>query len=142
MVTRSTPATAQSASTAATSSPLSPSPTMRPLLTSGRAGEAARAQAAARRSSSSERPYPACGRTCSYRRATVEVLIPDLGGQEAALRAVLVARPAVLNHNLETVPRLYEQVRPQAGYGRSLELLRRAAAWARAASPARPLVKS
>jgi lipoyl synthase len=84
-------------------------------------------------------------------RATVEVLIPDLGGQEAALRAVLVARPAVLNHNLETVPRLYEQVRPQAGYGRSLELLRRAAAWARAASPARsprgleparPLVKS
>ena len=84
-------------------------------------------------------------------RATVEVLIPDLGGQEAALRAVLVARPAVLNHNLETVPRLYEQVRPQAGYGRSLELLRRAAAWARTASPARsprgleparPLVKS
>jgi len=75
-------------------------------------------------------------------RATVEVLIPDLGGDEAALRAVLASRPDVLNHNLETVPRLYEQVRPQARYGRSSELLRRAAAWARAASPARPLVKS
>jgi lipoyl synthase len=72
-------------------------------------------------------------------RATVEVLIPDLGGDEAALGAVLAARPDVLNHNLETVPRLYAQVRPQAAYGRSLELLRRAAAWARgAASPPRP----
>ena len=69
--------------------------------------------------------------------ATVEVLIPDLDGDEAALRAVLAARPDVLNHNLETVPRLYAQVRPQAVYGRSLELLCRAAAWARAASPAR-----
>ena len=66
--------------------------------------------------------------------ATVEVLIPDLGGDEAALRAVLAARPDVLNHNLETVPRLYPQVRPQARYARSLELLARAAAWAR--SPA------
>ena len=63
--------------------------------------------------------------------ATVEVLIPDLGGDEAALRAVLAARPDVLNHNLETVPRLYPQVRPQARYERSLELLARAAAWAR-----------
>ncbi len=64
--------------------------------------------------------------------ATVEVLIPDLGGDEAALRAVLAARPDVLNHNLETVPRLYPRVRPQARYERSLELLRaRAAAWAR-----------
>ena len=71
-------------------------------------------------------------------RATVEVLIPDLGGDEAALRAVLAALPDVLDHNLETVPRLYEQVRPQAGYGRSLELLRRAAAGVRAAAPTRP----
>jgi lipoic acid synthetase len=62
--------------------------------------------------------------------ATVEVLIPDLGGDETALRAVLAARPDVLGHNLETVPRLYPQVRPQAVYARSLELLRRAAAWA------------
>ncbi len=64
--------------------------------------------------------------------ATVEVLIPDLGGDEAALRIVLAARPDVLNHNLETVPRLYAEVRPQARYERSLELLARAAAWARA----------
>ena len=68
--------------------------------------------------------------------ATVEVLIPDLGGDEAALRAVLAARPDVLNHNLETVPRLYPQVRPQARYERSLQLLARAAAWARAPEPA------
>ena len=64
--------------------------------------------------------------------ATVEVLVPDLGGDEAALRAVLAGRPDVLNHNLETVPRLYPEVRPQARYERSLELLARAAAWARA----------
>jgi lipoic acid synthetase len=63
--------------------------------------------------------------------ATVEVLIPDLGGDEAALRAVLAAGPDVLNHNLETIPRLYPEVRPQARYERSLELLARAAAWAR-----------
>jgi lipoyl synthase len=67
--------------------------------------------------------------------ATVEVLIPDLGGDEAALRDVLAARPDVLGHNLETVPRLYPQVRPQALYERSLALLRRAAAWARAVEP-------
>jgi lipoic acid synthetase len=63
--------------------------------------------------------------------ATVEVLIPDLGGDGAALRAVLAARPDVLGHNLETVPRLYPEARPQAVYERSLELLRRAAVWAR-----------
>ena len=76
--------------------------------------------------------------------ATVEVLIPDLGGDEAALRAVLAARPDVLNHNLETVPRLYPKVRAQARYERSLELLARAAAWARSPRPggARPLVKT
>jgi lipoic acid synthetase len=70
--------------------------------------------------------------------ATVEVLLPDLGGDQAALAAVLAARPDVIGHNLETVPRLYAGVRPQAAYGRSLELLGRAAAWARGVAPARP----
>ncbi|MBE3034734.1 MAG: lipoyl synthase, partial [Actinobacteria bacterium] len=51
--------------------------------------------------------------------ATIEVLIPDLGGDDAALAAVLAARPDVLNHNLETVARLYAEVRPQAQYHRS-----------------------
>jgi lipoyl synthase len=77
--------------------------------------------------------------------ATVEVLIPDLSGDEEALATVLAARPDVLNHNLETVPRLYPQVRPQARYERSLELLARAAAWAHSFAPAaaaRPLVKT
>jgi len=69
-------------------------------------------------------------------QATVEVLIPDLGGDDAALRAVLAARPDVLGHNLETVPRLYPRVRPQARYARSLELLARAATWARGAASA------
>ncbi|MCM3874791.1 MAG: lipoyl synthase [Thermoanaerobaculia bacterium] len=58
---------------------------------------------------------------------TVEVLIPDFLGNEAALSAVLDARPEVLNHNTETVERLYKRVRPDAIYARSLELLRRAA---------------
>jgi lipoic acid synthetase len=56
----------------------------------------------------------------------VEVLIPDFRGDWAALATVLEARPDVLNHNLETVPRLYREVRPGAIYARSLELLRRA----------------
>ena len=55
----------------------------------------------------------------------VEVLIPDFLGKEKALRTVLEAGPDVLNHNLETVPRLYPEVRPEADYRRSLELLRR-----------------
>lgn len=59
---------------------------------------------------------------------TVEVLVPDFGGSEAALRAVLDATPDVINHNVETAPRLYPTVRPQAEYQRSLELLRRAKA--------------
>lgn len=58
--------------------------------------------------------------------STVEVLIPDFLGDEAALRKVLRARPDVLNHNVETVPRLYGDVRPEADYRRSLELLERA----------------
>lgn len=58
--------------------------------------------------------------------AEIEVLIPDFQGDPAALETVLRARPHVLNHNIETVPRLYPRVRPQADYRRSLELLRRA----------------
>ena len=56
----------------------------------------------------------------------VEVLIPDFRGDWAALETVVRARPDVLNHNTETVPRLYRQVRKGALYERSLELLRRA----------------
>ncbi len=56
----------------------------------------------------------------------VEVLIPDFRGVWPALETVLSARPDVLNHNVETVPRLYRQVRRGAIYERSLELLRRA----------------
>ncbi|MDP2839494.1 MAG: lipoyl synthase, partial [Syntrophales bacterium] len=55
----------------------------------------------------------------------IEVLIPDFRGDETALRTVLDARPDVLNHNLETVLRLYPEVRPEAVYARSLELLSR-----------------
>lgn len=54
---------------------------------------------------------------------TIEVLIPDFRGIWDALQYVIDARPEVLNHNLETVPRLYGEVRPQAKYERSLELL-------------------
>lgn len=61
---------------------------------------------------------------------TVEVLIPDLQGDWDALRSVIDARPDVLNHNVETVERCYEAVRPQAIYARSLELLRRAKVFA------------
>lgn len=59
----------------------------------------------------------------------VEVLIPDFQGDEHALRKVLDTRPDVLNHNLETVPRLYPSVRPEAVYRRSLELLERVEAY-------------
>jgi lipoic acid synthetase len=64
----------------------------------------------------------------------VEVLIPDFRGDWRALETVIAARPDVLNHNTETVPRLYHQVRKGAIYGRSLELLRRA----KSLSPATP----
>ncbi|MFH1489738.1 MAG: lipoyl synthase, partial [Pseudomonadota bacterium] len=57
----------------------------------------------------------------------IEVLVSDFGGDQDALGAVLMAKPHVLNHNLETVPRLYPEVRPQADYGRSLQLLARVA---------------
>jgi len=59
-------------------------------------------------------------------QSTVEVLVPDFQGSEAALDTVLAAGPDVLNHNLETVPALYTAVRPGADYSRSLELLARA----------------
>ena len=55
--------------------------------------------------------------------AMVEVLIPDFQGSSEALETVLTAQPDVLNHNLETVPRLYDTVRPGADYHRSLQLL-------------------
>jgi lipoic acid synthetase len=56
----------------------------------------------------------------------VEVLVPDFGGDAASLETVLEAGPEVLNHNVETVPRLYGRVRPGAAYRRSVELLGRA----------------
>lgn len=56
---------------------------------------------------------------------TIEVLIPDLCGNWAALESILAARPDVLNHNTETIPRLYRRVRPQGDYARTVELLRR-----------------
>jgi lipoic acid synthetase len=58
-------------------------------------------------------------------KTTIEVLIPDLCGNWDALQVILNAMPDVLNHNTETVPRLYRRVRPQGDYGRTLELLRR-----------------
>ena len=57
---------------------------------------------------------------------TVEALIPDFEGLEASLSIVLEAKPDILAHNTETVPRLYRTVRPQAKYPRSLEVLQRA----------------
>ncbi|MFM7676939.1 MAG: lipoyl synthase [Synechococcus sp.] len=56
---------------------------------------------------------------------TIELLIPDFCGDWQALAAVMEAAPHVLNHNIETVPRLYRRARPQGIYGRSLELLQR-----------------
>ena len=72
--------------------------------------------------------FAACIRAIRHDDASVrvEVLIPDFKGNWDALREVVEARPFVLNHNIESVPRLYRQVRPQARYDRSLELIRRA----------------
>ncbi len=58
-------------------------------------------------------------------KTTIEVLIPDLCGNWEALAIILSANPEVLNHNTETIPRLYRRTRPQGDYGRSLELLKR-----------------
>lgn len=54
---------------------------------------------------------------------TIEVLIPDFQGDFRALKQVITARPQIINHNIETVPRLYSEVRPQSLYRRSLKLL-------------------
>jgi lipoyl synthase len=63
-------------------------------------------------------------------QTSVEVLIPDFKGSEAALRLVVEAGPDILNHNLETIERLYRLARPGGRYPRALELLRRAKAMA------------
>lgn len=55
---------------------------------------------------------------------TVEILIPDFKGDEQAFEIIMQSPPDILNHNLETVPRLYHAVRPQAKYERSLNLIR------------------
>jgi lipoic acid synthetase len=60
----------------------------------------------------------------------IEVLIPDFQGDEAALRTVLDAKPDILNHNTETVPRLYRMARSGGRYARTLELLRRSRSYA------------
>jgi lipoyl synthase len=70
--------------------------------------------------------------------AAVEVLISDLEGNREALRTIIASAPEVLAHNIETVPRLYPQVRPVAKYRRSLELL----AWAADERPKGMLTKS
>jgi lipoic acid synthetase len=76
------------------------------------------------------RAFAACIRLIRARRpgCAVEVLIPDFKGNWDALAVVFDARPDILNHNTETVPRLYRKVRPGARFSRSLELLRRAKA--------------
>ena len=61
----------------------------------------------------------------SHGECQVEVLIPDFQGDDEAIRTVVEARPHVLNHNTETVPRLYRAVRSGARYDRTLKLLRR-----------------
>ena len=62
----------------------------------------------------------------------IELLIPDLQGNQADLKAIVVAGIDILNHNVETVPRLYRKLRPGAEYERSLSILR----WAKEADPA------
>jgi lipoic acid synthetase len=59
-------------------------------------------------------------------RCTIEVLIPDFEGSEAALVTVCVEKPDILNHNIETVRRLFPSIRPQGKYQRSIDLLARA----------------
>jgi len=62
---------------------------------------------------------------------SIEVLVPDFQGDRDAVAAVMAARPDIWNHNVETVPRLYREVRPQALYDRSLAVLR----WAKELEP-------
>lgn len=58
-------------------------------------------------------------------RVVIEVLIPDFKGSTSALKTVIKAKPDIINHNVETVSRLYQEVRPMAVYERSLELIRK-----------------
>ena len=67
-----------------------------------------------------------CLLKAAYPDLVVEVLTPDFEGSEDALRAVMDSGPDIFNHNVETVPRLYCTVRPQAVYDRSIEVIRRA----------------
>jgi len=59
-------------------------------------------------------------------QCSIEVLIPDFQGNQDALQSVFAARPDILNHNLEVVPRLYSRARPKADFNRSLEILKMA----------------
>jgi lipoic acid synthetase len=68
---------------------------------------------------------------------SIELLVPDFDGNWSALETVLASEPEILNHNTETVPRLYPGVRHKASYGRSLDFIRRANAWR-----PRPVTKS
>jgi len=95
-------------------------------LTDGGAGQFAATISAIREVSTDRSPVKRADRTMAVRVTPVEILIPDFDGAPGALETVLAAGPAVLNHNIETVPRLYPRVRPGAGYERSLALLRRA----------------
>lgn len=58
------------------------------------------------------------------KKMVIEVLIPDFNGDERALKKVVDAKPEIINHNIETISRLYDKVRPEAIYERSLELLK------------------
>jgi lipoic acid synthetase len=58
--------------------------------------------------------------------STIEILIPDFRGKDGAITTVFACRPDIISHNIETVPRLYDKIRPQADYEHSLGLLTRA----------------
>jgi len=83
--------------------------------------------------------FAATVRTIARRQpaARVELLVPDFDGSIESVATVLESGPTVLNHNVETVPRLYPEVRPQASFERSLALLTAAAEW-----PGQVIVKS
>jgi lipoic acid synthetase len=72
---------------------------------------------------------------------TIELLIPDFDGNFSALESVLDSGPEILNHNMETVPRLFPEVRHQGDFERSLEILRRASDWSPPGSSG-PVTKS
>jgi lipoyl synthase len=75
-------------------------------------------------------------------QAVIEVLTPDFQGREESIAAVLDARPDIFNHNIETVPRLYPTVRPEADYRRSLAVLACATAGLSGRAPTRIYTKS